>query len=439
LMRKRVCKPFFLNTLGINGRRYHYAASKKRSAANFSIADRRGQKVPVNKTPQDDIAFIKQHVESFPKYSSHYGNSNREYLSPNLNLNKMYELYKQKWNETFGRDQEQHLKPCSLWVYRRVFTTEYNLHFYQPKSDTCNRCDEHQTNLHAANSEEEKINTQEEWQGHLDKAEQARQHLKKVESGHAHQLLDVGDDNSVIGITFDMQKTLPTPYLNTSDVYYSCQLWTYNFGIHAFPHDLPGKAIMNMWHEGLAGRGSTEITSHLYAYYKSLPPHIKHVVTVSDGCGSQNRNYPMARFNMFAVNAMQNLESINMLFLESGHSYLPNDRDFGIIAKAMKHRETIYTPEDYQELIKSCKKKNPFEVKSDTEFVEFANLDNVLINRKKNENKEQVRWLKIRWLQFQKGSLKMKYKYSPLGDFLCVDMCIRRVGHEARNENSFIP
>ena len=149
---------------------------------------------------------------------------------------------------------------------------------------------------------------------------------------------------------------------------------------------------------------------------------------MSDGCGGQNRNYPMARFNMFAVNAMANIHSVNMLFLESGHSYLPNDRDFGVIAKAMKHREAIYTPDDYQQLVTSCKKKNPFTVKDVKEFVIFSDLDKVLIKRKKNEGKEQVRWLKIRWLQFEKGSLKMKYKYSSHvdEDFQCVDLCRKK-------------
>jgi hypothetical protein len=45
----------------------------------------------------------------------------------------------------------------------------------------------------------------------------------------------------------------------------------------------------------------------------------------------------------------------------SGHSFLPNDRDFGIVEMAIRKTNFLYVPEDYYKLIAQChKKKNKF-------------------------------------------------------------------------------
>ena len=74
-------------------------------------------------TSEAKIKIVKEHIESFPKYRSHYSrqdNPNRSYPSPFLSLSKMYALYKEKCTED---DQ------VSEWVCRKIFNTEYNLYF----------------------------------------------------------------------------------------------------------------------------------------------------------------------------------------------------------------------------------------------------------------------------------------------------------------------
>lgn len=39
-------------------------------------------------------------------------------------------------------------------------------------------------------------------------------------------------DSSTQVITFDLQQNLPVPTLTHSAMFYLCQLWVYNFGIH---------------------------------------------------------------------------------------------------------------------------------------------------------------------------------------------------------------
>ena len=93
-------------------------ALKAQAAAGGSPhADKRGRHEPKNKTSEAKIKIVKEHIESFPKYCSHYSrqdNPNRSYLSPGLSLTKMYTLYKEKCAED---DQ------VSEWVYRKVFNT----------------------------------------------------------------------------------------------------------------------------------------------------------------------------------------------------------------------------------------------------------------------------------------------------------------------------
>ena len=88
--------------------------------------DERGKLTPGNKTSDDDIAFIKQHIESFPHYQSHYSrcdNLHRKYLSPELSIAKMYELYKEKFRE------EKRPTTCSEWMYQKTFNESFNLSF----------------------------------------------------------------------------------------------------------------------------------------------------------------------------------------------------------------------------------------------------------------------------------------------------------------------
>ena len=120
----RVCKVAFLRIHGISNGRLTRVL-KGQELGGVPKCDQRGRHEPVNKTREEDIDFVKQHVESFPQYQSHYSresNPNRKYLSPDLNLIKMYELYKKACADA---DRQ----PISDWVYRRVFNEDFNLAF----------------------------------------------------------------------------------------------------------------------------------------------------------------------------------------------------------------------------------------------------------------------------------------------------------------------
>ena len=64
-------------------------------------------------------------------------------------------------------------------------------------------------------------------------------------------------------LTFDFHQNLPTPNLTHSDMFYSRQLWTYNFGVH---NCVANRGYMFMWPQTTAKRGSSEVVSCLDSF-----------------------------------------------------------------------------------------------------------------------------------------------------------------------------
>lgn len=128
-----VCKTFFLATLDI-GESYVNHASTHKQGGVFGSAEKRGKHKPHNNTKELSLNKVRAHIDSFPKVESHYTrkDSSRQYLGADLNITKMYELYKEQCTE----DEV----PVSLQVYRKMFNEEYNLSFHTPKKDQCSPC-----------------------------------------------------------------------------------------------------------------------------------------------------------------------------------------------------------------------------------------------------------------------------------------------------------
>ena len=121
----RICKTAFLRIHGISHGRLSRVLAGQAEQGGLPKLDTRERHEPPNKTSEEDKAFIRQHIESFPVYESHYSrsdNPHRRYLSPDLSQAKMYHLYKEKCNENGCR-------PVSDWVYRKTFCEEFNLSF----------------------------------------------------------------------------------------------------------------------------------------------------------------------------------------------------------------------------------------------------------------------------------------------------------------------
>ncbi|KAL4718046.1 hypothetical protein ACJJTC_002345 [Scirpophaga incertulas] len=131
----RVCERFFKNTLCISNGPINKAFSEVEISGSFEGQDRRGKHEPVNKTKEEDVKIVKEHIEAFPTMESHYcrKTSSKMYLESNLSISKMYELYQEKCKHAS-------IVPVSINVYRNIVWTQYNLEFHKPKKDQCLMC-----------------------------------------------------------------------------------------------------------------------------------------------------------------------------------------------------------------------------------------------------------------------------------------------------------
>lgn len=171
----RVCKPFFLKTLDISNRRFITAVLKKMPFMNMTLVkDGRGRAPPGTKIPEDARQKIKDHINSFPTFKSHYSRKDapfRRYLSPDLNTAKMYSLYKQKCELNGDKPVKEHF-------FRQIFNNNCNLSFYKLRSDTCNLCDKLENLIKTENNGSEKRKLEIEKELHLRRAEAAREAKK---------------------------------------------------------------------------------------------------------------------------------------------------------------------------------------------------------------------------------------------------------------------
>ncbi|KAL8594817.1 hypothetical protein ACOMHN_047534 [Nucella lapillus] len=131
----RVCKAFFTKTLDISSKVVDYTM-KKTECGVYVGRDERGRKSPVNKTKPEDSEFIHWHIRSFPTVEASKGKKNKNrkrYLSEDLNVGRMYNLYKDMCEQT-GR------KVMGIAVYRNFFHQDFNLAFQKPKKEHCVNC-----------------------------------------------------------------------------------------------------------------------------------------------------------------------------------------------------------------------------------------------------------------------------------------------------------
>ncbi|KAF2893056.1 hypothetical protein ILUMI_13126 [Ignelater luminosus] len=157
---------------------------KKKQSSGVVESDLRGQHQPANKLSENTRNKIREHIAKFPVNDSHYsrGKTKRQYLGNNLNIARMYQLFKEECqNERMGNDDIS-----KQWLYAHIFNTEFNLGFKAPATDTCNMCDEYQILFKGASNVNQQTFVQEKYEKHLAEAQQ-RYQTKKADKETAKQ------------------------------------------------------------------------------------------------------------------------------------------------------------------------------------------------------------------------------------------------------------
>lgn len=394
----QVCQGFFLATYNISNTVVQNIL-KKRNDQNIVDKDKRGKHSPGVKLPEKSRLYIIDHINSFERVPSHYTrkDSSKDYLPGDLNLTKMYEMYVEKC-------KNENISPEKLWFYRQIFNTNFNIGFYIPRKDFCDQC-----YIYKNFSDQEKLSHAEEHEKHLERKENARE-FKNIFKNRAI-------NNEIHFCEFDFEAVRYCPQVRAKAIFYKSRFAVFNFTIY---NVASRKAENCVWHEGLAGRGSSEVASCLFKYMKTLSDG-KSFCFMSDTCGGQNRNVAVTAMFLYAVHIL-NIPTVDHLFFEPGHSQMEADSVHAHIEKASKDLE-IFDPSGWYTAIRLASKQEKYDVveigQNDVlDFKEFAG--NLIKNRKTDCDGNNVRWLDIVWLHYDKNDIDhvyFKYDYKAQ-DFL---------------------
>ncbi|CAG4950209.1 unnamed protein product [Parnassius apollo] len=224
----QICRNGFASIHGISKKRVDNVAKEYRDPTVTTPAQsNRGkhQNRP-NRIPSEWVSKVDSHIRSFPRRESHYGKnkSSRYYLSPELNIKRMYELYLKK--HELGL--EASAKPIvSFDFYYRYFKQNFKYSFGSPRSDTCKKCDMLSNKL-----KDKTLDNDETQQIQIEKSlHQAKADTFFVDLKEKSQLALNNEECEVL--TFDYQQNMPLPKIPTGEAFYKRQLWAYNFCIHS--------------------------------------------------------------------------------------------------------------------------------------------------------------------------------------------------------------
>jgi len=390
---KRVCQKFYLRTLDINHMRVNYVL-KKKAKFGMSSPDKRGGK-PANKLDEEVYLQIETFLNKFPKYRSHYSSSQRFYFDSSLTVNKLHKIFCEQ-------QKSKNLKIVSYSTFCREFK-KYNIGIYIPKTDTCSRCDDTNMKLSTIQDPEERAEIEAAREAHHSRAELARETLRSTTAASK-------TDKSLLAFSYDLEQAQPIPYLSTNKAYYTRQLNLYNFGINVLGRD---KAVICSWHEGEGKKGSFEVCSSLYEFLRAHDlQNVKKIHSFSDGCGGQNRNRNVINFMMWCCDVF-GIEEWQHTYMESGHSFLPNDQNFGQIQKTKLRERNIYSFDEWMGVIAKSQIKNPFDVlKMGGKFLDLQQLTANCRFKPKSDDGEKFSFLDLKWICVRRGSEVLEYRYS---------------------------
>ncbi|KAJ8879798.1 hypothetical protein PR048_020406, partial [Dryococelus australis] len=164
-------------------------------------------------------------------------------------------------------------------------------------------------------------------------------------------------EEGVLTLSYDCQKNLVLPKVQYQATYYSRQSYLYNYTIcQGSSHD--SQSVRNTfcyaWTEVSFKKGSSEIASALYHRLQNTDlVDIPSIRLFSDGCGGQNKNKNLIGMasKLFVEETPRSLQKVILAFPVVGHSFIPPDRVFGKIERALKKMPEIVDPIEYESVI----------------------------------------------------------------------------------------
>lgn len=365
----RVCRAAFQSIHGIGRRKVIVLLEKRKASPNvISIPDKRGHHPCSRAITGIRLERVHEHICSLPVTASHYSRAHsphRRYMESGGTIAQLHNGYL-LWMQENHPDEEA----VSLRFYTTVFTTEYNIVFQSPKTDMCNTCELYQTRI--SNLQKEGCDTKEVEEAQRDHkiaAQVPRDLLRQSE-----QTAPGEADGDLRTIAIDLQQTLPCPRLRANKAYYKRKLWVFNFCIYDLCRKEPN---MFIWDEVTGGRGADEVASCLLKWLTICQDRgdaFRKLRVYCDNCGGQNKNIFVLLMALQLVHGAR-LVRVEIVFMKSGHTYLPCDRAFGSIEKKIRRQAFVYSTQHYVDLISTAVKKGfPTVQMVRNDFLDFHTL-----------------------------------------------------------------
>ena len=392
---RRVCKMFFLSTLGYHPKNDSLVMTMMGNASSKPLAppqDQRGRQAAANKLDQK---LLLDHIESFHPTVSHYRREHaphRRYLPSDITMKMMHADYVEKGHT------------CSYEAYRKA-VRQKKISFTKLGEEECETCLQHAE--HEKSHTEEMVDCPEclRWQKHKQSALQSR--LRYKEDAETSSWPDGTSVRSA-----DLQKVIMLPRMpGVKSCVFTRRVVAYH---ETFASVGKGKNKKNtisvLWHEGIAGRSAAEITS---AYMAALEKErdARHIILWVDNCSAQNKNWCLLSSLVTLVSGTTSLEDITLKYFEPGHTFMSADSFHHGVEQQIRKCPVgvVYDFEDFVNVVASSNSK-----KVDVVLMQNANV----LDWKDGHSTTKVKKAKapklgeMAEIQVRRGSKSLFYKRS---------------------------
>lgn len=297
--------------------------------------DKRGKARSANAISGDICQKIHEFIDSIPKKATHYTNKPKFYLSSELNLKILLEMFNKKYSLGLKYD-----------FFRRYYKENFNFSFGRPQVDVCITCESLSNKIKDSTlCDSSKRAAVAEKLVHARRAKKFYDKLKDL-TQNLMTSTEFKEKNFVM--CFDYMQNIQLPHIPVQDIFYYRQLSVSTFCIH---NVASRQSTLYVYHEGIAKKTPNEVITFFLNYISTnVPDSVQHLHIFSDGCAAQNRNHTLVRL-LLNLTDNNRFHKISHYYPQRGHSFIPCDRDFSLIKRCLNKSDRLYNIEQLGELM----------------------------------------------------------------------------------------